>query len=325
MPFADLIGHEPAVRLLKGQIARKQLATTYLFTGPEGIGKGALALEFARALHCESPKEGDSCGACDSCGKISEGKNPDLLLLASEKESGDIGIDQIRTMENWMSLTPFGGVLKVAILDSADNLTDESTHACLKILEEPPARSLFILLASAPYRLPATLLSRCHKVRLSPQGIERTTAALAKREGIDPATAKMLAISSGGRLGLAVQFQEGGRLEELNAGLNALLAALRKNDLETPFPKASRDEIEEYLEWYAGWLRDQLVLSVGGNPDWVLHQDRLEELKKIVAQKGGASTAASIISQVDRIYRVQEAVQRNASVRTALSVLLSHP
>ncbi len=300
MSFADLIGHEAAVRLLQGQIEQDRLAHSYLFSGPEGIGKRLLAVEFARAAGCEEH---------------------DLLIVTPDPEKGGILIEQVRAMEGWMSLTPYGGIAKAVILDPAENLTEESTHACLKILEEPPARSLFLLISTAEHRLPATLLSRCHKVRCSPQGIARTAEALQK-EGLDSAAARMLAISSGGRLGIALQFHRTGRLAKRNAALDQILEARKKKDLENPFPpKTSRDEIEEYVEWYAGWCRDLLVLSVGGDPSLVIHQDRLEELKKIVQSP---SDLTPILSQVDRAYRVREAVQSNALVKSAMAVLLSH-
>lgn len=299
MSFADLIGHEPAVRLLQGQIERDRLAHSYLFTGPEGIGKRLLAEEFARATGCEEH---------------------DLLIVTPDPEKGDILIEQVREMEGWMSLTPYGGKRKAVILDPAENLTEESTHACLKIVEEPPARSLFLLISSAEHRLPATLLSRCHKIRCSPQGIERTAEALQK-EGLDPAAARMLAISSGGRLGMAFQFHRTGRLAKRNAALDQILEARKRRDLENPFPpKTSRDEIEEYVEWYASWCRDLLVLKLKGDPAWVMHQDRLEQLQRSAA----TVPAEAILAQVDRAYRVREAVQSNALVKSAMAVLLSH-
>ena len=296
MSFADLIGHEAAVRLLQGQIGQDRLAHSYLFSGPEGIGKRLLAVEFARAAGCEEY---------------------DVLTVTPDPEKGDILIDQIRAMEGWMSLTPYGGIAKAVILDAAENLTEESTHACLKILEEPPARSIFLLLSTAEHRLPATLLSRCHKIRCAPQGIERTAGALQK-EGLDPAAARMLAISSGGRLGMALQFHRTGRLAKRNEALDLILEARKRKILENPFsPKTSREEIEEYVEWYASWCRDLLVLSVGGDPGWVIHQDRLEELKKSPVDR------TSILTQVDRAYRVQDAVRKNALVKSAMAVLLS--
>ena len=298
MPFEELIGHEPVVRLLTGQIERERLASTYLFVGPEGIGKRALALEFAKALECQGP---------------------DLLVVTLEGDSREIKIEQVRQMESWMMLTPYGGKRKAVILDPAEALTEESTHACLKILEEPPARSIFILLASAPHRLPVTLLSRCHKIRCAPQGTDRVAAALQK-EGVDPGKARMLAICSGGRIGLARQFHQSDRLAKRNTALDQILAALKRKDLENPFPKATRREVEEYVEWYASWWRDLLVLKLQGDLEWVVHQDRLDQLRKMAA----AVPAGMILEQVDRSYEVQEAVQRNANLRTALALLLSH-
>jgi len=295
--FADLIGHDAAARLLQGQIERDRLAHSYLFTGPEGIGKRLLATEFARAAGCEEH---------------------DLLVVTPDPEKGEILIEQVRAMEQWMMLTPYGGKRKAVILDPAESLNEVSTHACLKIIEEPPARSLFFLISTAEHRLPATLLSRCHTIRCSPQGIERTAAALQK-EGLDPAAARMLAISSGGRLGMALQFHRTGRLAKRNAALDLILEARKRKDLENPFPpKTSREEIEEYVEWYAGWCRDLLVLKLQGDPDWVIHQDRLDQLKRAAA----VVPAEAIFTQIDRAYRVQDAVRKNALVKTALSVLL---
>lgn len=299
MSFADLIGNEAVVRLLKGQIEQERLAHSYLFTGPEGIGKRWLSEEFARAAGCEEH---------------------DLLVVTPDPGKREILIEQVRSMEAWMSLTPYGGIAKAVILDPAENLTEESTHACLKILEEPPARSLFLLISTAEHRLPATLLSRCHKIRCSPQGIERTAAALQK-EGLDPAAARMLAISSGGRLGMALQFHRSGRLAKRNAALDLILEARKRKEMENPFPpKTPREEIEEYVEWYASWCRDLLVLKLQGDPAWVIHQDRLDQLQKTAA----VVPEEAILAQVDRAYRVQDAVCKNALVKTALSVLLSH-
>ena len=275
------------------------MSATYLFTGREGIGKRLLAEGFARAAGCEEH---------------------DLLIVTPDPEKGDILIEQVRAMEGWMSLTPYGGKRKAVILDPVENLTEESTHACLKILEEPPARSLFLLISTAEHRLPETLVSRCHKVRCAPQGIERTAAALQK-EGLDPAAARMLAISSGGRLGMALQFHRTGRLAKRNEALDLILEARKRKVLENPFsPKTSRDEIEEYVEWYASWCRDLLVLKLQGDPAWVVHQDRLDQLQKAAA----VVPAEAIFTQVDRAYRVRAAVQSNAQVKSAMAVLLSY-
>jgi hypothetical protein len=120
---------------------------------------------------------------------------------------------------------------------------------------------------------------------------------------------------------MALQFHRSGRLAKRNAALDLILEARKRKELENPFPpKTPREEIEEYVEWYASWCRDLLVLKLKGDPDWVIHQDRLEQLK----QSAATVPAEAIFAQVDRAYRVQDAVQKNALVKTALSVLLFH-
>ena len=322
MSFERIVGHEAAVRLLKGQIARDRVAQAYLFTGPEGIGKGALALEFAKALQCEKGKgKGDACDACEPCKKITAGVYPDVITVATPKDKSEIGIDQIRALEGSLSLTPHGGLCKVGIVDEAERLTEVSAHGFLKLLEDPPARSVIILLSTAPYRLPATVVSRCHVVRCSAQGIERVAALLREEAAIGAEAARTVAIAAGGRLGLALRFHQSGHLAEKNAALDQMLTALRQGAVEISLAKTTRRDVEENLEWYAAWWRDLLVLSLGGDPAWVIHQDRLDVIANAVKQSPVAPDV--LIRRVEQTYAVQDAVQRNANLRNAIAVLLS--
>ena len=319
MPFADIVGHEAAIRLLKAQVRRGRLAHSYLFVGLEGIGRRTLALELARALQCGSPRDAEPCGECEGCRQVVEGKHPDVRVVSPGTENDELGIDQVRDLVSWMMLTPFVSERKVAILDQAERATEQATHACLKILEEAPAGGLFILVAPGTHRLPATLVSRCYVVRLRPQGVEKVAEWLEKREGLAPAQARMLAVSSGGRLGLALQFHRAERLKRLNASLQAILEARRRRELEVSLGRISREEVAEALEWYASWWRDLAVLALGGAPQWVIHQDRLQELQRAA----GSTPVDSLLEEVERAFWVEDAVQKNAQVRTGLSVLLA--
>ncbi|MBI3322134.1 MAG: dTMP kinase, partial [Candidatus Omnitrophica bacterium] len=235
MSFEPIVGLEPAVRLLKGQIVKERLANTYLLTGPEGIGKRTLALELARAL-----------GSTDH----------DVAVVAPLEDKSEIGIDQVRELEAKLSLTPHSSQWKVGIIDEAHALTEEGMHGCLKLLEEPPPRSVVVLVTSAPHRLFATVVSRAHVVRCSPQGIEKVTAALQERAGLPADQARRLAVSAGGRMGMALELQEGKRLAARNAALDQMLAARSRGQIEIPLAKVSREEVRENIEWYAGWWRD---------------------------------------------------------------------
>ena len=318
MSLRDLVGHETAVRLLKGQMVRQRLAHTYLFIGSKGIGKGMLAAEFAKALECEVNREADPCGECESCLKVSKGTHPDVKVVSSGAETDPIKIDQIRELAGWMSLTPYGEFWKVALIEGADRLTQEASHALLKLLEEPPGKSILILTARGLHSLSSTLVSRCHVVRCVPQGIGRVASFLEQREGLDPALASLLAHLSGGRLGLALDFHRNQRLVKKNQLVNQLLSGWRQNSVEISLGTAPVPEVEEALEWFAAWWRDLLVLSVGGDPSWLIHQDRIEDLKK---EKEPGPTEI-LLDRVRKTYWVQEAMQSNASPRIALGALL---
>ncbi len=319
MSWKNIVGHEAAVRLLKEQLAQNRLAHTALFAGPRGIGKRTLALEFARALECEE-KSSDSCGTCESCRRIGQGTYPDLMTVSAETS---IGIDSIRALGAWISLTPYEGRWKIGLIQEAERLTEEAAHACLKLLEEPPERSLLLLTAAGAHRLPATLVSRCHIVRCAPQGIRRVAQFLQEQEGLESAKARMLATWAGGRLGEALEFHRRQRLAAKNGAVNQILAACRQKRPEIPLGTAPRQEVEEALEWAAAWWRDLLLLSLGGNPDWVIHQDRLEDLKRALSTiHDPPSTIHQSLDQVEWTYWVQEAIQKNASARIALATLL---
>ncbi|MBI3323486.1 MAG: DNA polymerase III subunit [Candidatus Omnitrophica bacterium] len=324
MSFERIVGLEPAVRLLRGQFAQGRLAHTYLFTGPEGIGKRTLALELAKALNCEAG--GSSDCECNPCRKIAEGIYPDVIAVAPLEEKSEISIDQVRDLERKLSLTPHSGQWKVGIVDQADSFTEEGMHGCLKLLEEPPPRSVIILISSAAYRLYATVISRSHVVRCAPQGVERVAAALREKAGLSADQARRLAVSAGGRMGLALQLQEGSLLAARNAALDQLLSALRRGEIEVPLGKVSREEVRENLEWCASWWRDLLVLSLGGDPAWVIHQDRLDVIASAAAGSAKQPLGElidSLLDRVERAYAVHDAVGRNANLRNALAVLLS--
>ena len=165
MAFRDIIGQDKAINILVRTMQRGRIASSYLFAGEPGIGKKCTALTLAKALNClTSPA--DACDECSSCKKIGSGIHPDFLLISPE--SGQIRVEEIRAIDEMLSLKAFEGRYKVVIVDDADTMNQYAANAFLKTLEEPPEDSLIILVSSNPGRLPDTIRSRCSRINFTP-------------------------------------------------------------------------------------------------------------------------------------------------------------
>jgi DNA polymerase III subunit delta' len=147
-----------------------------------GAGGDWLAQWVARLVLCQSAT-GAPCGACPSCHRVATAQHPDLFLLQPIEESRQIRIEQVRALSEELALTAHQGAYKVAILTPADTLNRFAANALLKTLEEPPARTLLILVATQPSRLPATILSRCQRIRVRAPGREEAVAWLEANRG----------------------------------------------------------------------------------------------------------------------------------------------
>lgn len=175
-----LLGHEAAERALLDAIQLGRMHHAWLITGPEGIGKATLAFRFGRRLLAGRP-DGDSAPpslALDPTHpvfrRVVAGGHADMLTVEraydekTKRRKRDIAVDDVRKINGFMALTPAEGGWRVAVVDGAEDLNQNSANALLKILEEPPSRAVLILVCSAPGRLPPTIRSRCRHLRLSP-------------------------------------------------------------------------------------------------------------------------------------------------------------
>jgi len=171
-------GHDVVAEWFRRAIARGRLASTFLFVGPEGIGKRTFALWLAQSLLCRnSPDDAvQPCGHCPSCQQVAAGTHPDLELVAKPVDKSFIPIDLLigdrehRMREGLchnIALKPFCGGRKLAIIDDADFLNQEGANCLLKTLEEPPPNSLIILIGTSEQKQLPTIRSRCQIVRFN--------------------------------------------------------------------------------------------------------------------------------------------------------------
>ena len=181
MRFTDFSEQSQGVQLLQRSLARGRLGHAYLFTGQQLDGLEALARTLAKTLNCQHPVKTngiptDCCDECRNCRKISDDAHADVHWARPESKTRVITIDQTRDLTQQIQLKPTEAGYKIAIISGADRLNPQAANAFLKTLEEPPPKSILILLSTEPSRILETILSRCLRLNFSTE-TARTLAA----------------------------------------------------------------------------------------------------------------------------------------------------
>ncbi len=166
MSLKDIKSQGIAVRFLRAYLRKGLYSSSFLFFGPEGVGKAYTARNFIKALNCLEAK-GDSCDGCKNCKQIDGGVFSDLLWIKPECPGESISIDIVRHIRYLASLMPYEAAQKIFVFEEAHCLGDEAQDALLKTLEEPQDKSIFILITSKPNLLRQTILSRCQRIRFN--------------------------------------------------------------------------------------------------------------------------------------------------------------
>ena len=181
---------------LRRGIVGGRLPHALLFVGPEGVGKARFAKELAKALLCErNPEEAlEACGTCPACKQVETDQHPDVLRVSKPDDKHELPIRAIRELTMGLGLKPMRGARRVAIVDDADDLSEEASNAFLKTLEEPPPGSVLVLVGTTQESQLDTVVSRCRVVRFEPLSEAELAAALLDLEATDdPAEADRLA------------------------------------------------------------------------------------------------------------------------------------
>ena len=158
--FGDLIGQETAAQTLRNAVISDRVAHAFLFAGSRGVGKTSAARILTRALNCLNPENGDPCNICENCHEINQNASPDVYEIDA---ASNRGVENIRELRENVNYVPARCRYKVYIIDEAHMLTIESFNALLKTLEEPPSHVKFIFATTDPYKIPATIISRCQR------------------------------------------------------------------------------------------------------------------------------------------------------------------
>ncbi|HEX9338234.1 MAG TPA: DNA polymerase III subunit delta', partial [Pseudonocardiaceae bacterium] len=234
--WANVVGQPEAVGVLRAAAASAAgivdgkpagdaaMTHAWLFTGPPGSGRSVAARAFAAALECMI---GVGCGQCPGCRTTLAGTHADVRLVVPEGLS--ISVADMRALVQAAARRPTGGRWQVVVIEDADRLTEGAANALLKAVEEPPARTVFLLCAPSdhPEDVSVTIRSRCRAIALGTPAPPAVAEVLIERDGVDEATAIWAASVCGGHVGRARRLATDPAARERRAAVLRIPMALR--------------------------------------------------------------------------------------------------
>jgi DNA polymerase-3 subunit delta' len=313
MSFQSIKGQNNAIGFLKQAIRNGRLAGAYLFVGPPGVGKALTAKALAAYLLCAKPsQEIESCAVCPSCLAINKLLHPDLIWLKPEGKAAMIHIDQIRFTQERLATTSLISSKKICVIEDAEEMNEEAANCLLKILEEPPRETFFILTSAKISKLYPTIISRCQKIIFHALKIQEVEKMLQSDLGLSEAEAYFLSRLAQGSPGLAQRFCA----EKIFQEKDALLSSFFK--LNYFFDEANaqtRQSLEKLLHLLLSWYRDLFLLQVGTSELW--HRERADALAKLKGRVG----FEEISRKIEAVILAQSYLERRLSPKLIMGNL----
>ncbi|MFO7664363.1 MAG: DNA polymerase III subunit delta' [Chloroflexota bacterium] len=330
--WQKIVGHDWAVRLLHLAIDKDRVGHAYLITGPDQIGKMTLARTFAQALNCTADEIGQRpCGKCRACTLIAGNRHPDVRVVlpeVSERGIRSIKIEQIRQLQQDLSLSAYEARYKIALLKRFDTANVNAANAFLKTLEEPPANVILILTAADSESLLPTIISRCRVLTLRPIPTPFIEESLMTRWQVKTNQANLLAHLAGGRIGWAIEASsEPALLQSRTTSLDRLSEALQGN-LVARFNLAERlsrksENLPVMMQTWSCWWRDLALLAFDRrSQERISNIDQIEGLHKLA----GVWPSQDILRSLVQTERAMTLLKKNANARLVLeNVFLTYP
>jgi DNA polymerase-3 subunit delta' len=318
MRWEEIAGHGDNIAMLKNMLAKGRVPHALLFAGPAGVGKMLTARVLAAALLCGAT--GDRpCSVCPSCRQAAQGSHPDLVTVAADGAS--LKIDQIRALQQEAALAPYYGGARVFLVEEAQRLTAEAANSLLKILEEPPAGTVFVLTATSSHALLPTIVSRCRLLKFAPLPVDTLSRLLVAR-GAAEGPARVAARLSGGRTGEALALLEPDGLTLRDKAVAAVAAVAEGGAVFAAGEAAVLDklppaELTAFFRHLTQVLRDIMVIH-SGQQALVFNQDIVDKLTALAAvwQEAGLEKALTAVKEAGR------AIEGNANSRLTCEAML---
>jgi DNA polymerase-3 subunit delta' len=348
MPFTRLVGHRRSLTLLARAVARDTLPPALVFAGPAGVGKFAVAAALAESLNCEAPVRGaaggsfdiDACGRCRTCVRLQravavfrEGglSAVDCLVVLAPDQRGSIRVDPTRAVIERTAYRPLDGRRRLVVIDEADALEVGAQNALLKVLEEPPGATAFVLVTSRPDVLLATIRSRCPRLRFTPLTAREVETVLVRDHAIAESLARRVAVLSDGRPGQALTLAAGAANDVRHVALEVLTAAARSDAPSDRLAAArvfvskdgvadgggrkkggdavSRVSLAGRVDALGALLRDVQIVTSRADARWMAAADLAAQLTAVAGGFDGRRVARAFAA----VDRARAALERNGS------------
>lgn len=259
----EILGLEVPARILWGALERGQVPSAYLIKGPASVGKTTLAVAYAQAATCLTPRPSPfgACETCDSCRRVAKGTQPEVVLIQPAGDQTQIWQLWDRegrppgALEHSLPYSPQLGARRVYILERADTLTPAAANSMLKALEEAPPYAVFLLLTTSAERILPTVLSRCQTIAAVPPPLTQLEAWLRDVHGVPEERVRVVSALAEGMPGAALRLvQQDGALAEIESVVSAALRWLEYR------PLAALKAAEE-MRKLAGTLKAHAIIA----------------------------------------------------------------
>lgn len=308
MQFKDIIVNEKAVKHLLAEVKNDRIGHAQMFVGPEGSGKIPLAIAFSQFILCDNPQKNDACGECPHCLKMASLTHPDVhfafpvpiskaekvgssddlrsewnqLLLkqpnfgldtwldhvGSPGKNPIIGVDESRSILKKLSLKSFSGKYKIMIIWLPERMNAQASNKMLKLLEEPPEHTLFLLLCDNSESILPTIISRTQSLKIPALKVNDVAVYLNKKNGVDKAVAHTIASLSQGNLVEALKAAQGDKAQhtyfDLFVKLMRSAYAANPNDLmgiSDEIAELDKEKQKNFVKYGLHIFRESIIMN----------------------------------------------------------------
>ena len=300
--------HKKLMMTLIESVRRNENANTYIFEGAEGLKKPEAALLFAKSLVCTNTNTAPCCD-CPACHEAQCSSHPDIVFVEREKDKATLGVEPIRDMITECLIKPFYNRHKVFIINEGDLLTPQAQNAFLKIIEEPPAYAVFIIVCTNSQILLETVRSRAVSVTFTPVSDNDIREYINTTYPDEPRVDFLVKYSMGipGYVDKIVEREDFDELRE--EVLNLLPRLLSKNKIHAfdvaDYIEEHKDNADEIYDMMLMYLRDSIVTATG-KPDKIINTDKTEKINLLASKY----TASTLTSASDELMMAKKMLER---------------